>query len=403
MEDERPFLGKDHASAPVGAPDATAEELEQQVISLRQQFQEMDRDFALAHKSLTATPARILRSPIQDGVLYRFVQEFGRHPQDAGFVIVTSSDPDDRAVCRAANAADPSANTFFCSDDRPDQWIAYDFGSQTVTPVAYLIQTANFVEDSIHPRSWVLEGSLDGGSWIALDQRNDSAALNGPNLIGTFHIAAPMALKLLRLRQTGLNAAGNHILAFQYFDLFTQRPRLHFPLHITEPFNGVIAYLNELIGGNVAERGGIEVLGTPRSGEAADRPSNVASLDDYAGAFWSVDEPGQALTYDFKDRRVVVTHYALRSAAARRAHVPYLRSWVLEASADGGEWVAIDARENEKALNAPLAVAAFRVSGEKEARLVRIRQTAPNHAGAPAGAENALVVSAWEIFGELIG
>jgi hypothetical protein len=58
----------------------------------------------------------------------------------------------------------------------------------------------------------------------------------------------------------------------------------------------------------------------------------------------------QALTHDFKERRLEVSHYALRSAGPTGAHVPYLPSWVLGVSADRDDWLTVDAREKEKDL-----------------------------------------------------
>jgi hypothetical protein len=61
-----------------------------------------------------------------------------------------------------------------------------------------------------------------------------------------------------------------------------------------EPFNGIIPCASELIGGDAGERGGIAMLRKLRHDELGDRPSNVMSLDDYAGASPSVDSGAHA-------------------------------------------------------------------------------------------------------------
>jgi hypothetical protein len=298
-------------------------------------------------------------------------------------------------VTCAKNASDPSPDSCFCSDDLPDQWIAYQFANRKLTPVAYLIQSCNFIEGSIHPKSWVVEGSLDGKSWVELDRRTNVGDLNGPSAIVTFSVSNRRECSIVKLRQTGANHAGNNCFAFVYFDILTERPRLSFELRRSDPFNGIVGYLNR------ANRT-VVVSGTPRSNAAEDAPSNATQFEDFEGRFWSANAPGQTLTYDFADRAVVVRAYAIRSAENKRVNLPYLRAWEIEISDDGAKWAVVDHREGVEALNGPAAVGTFTIAKPGQGRFVRIRQTGENHPGAEKGFENSLVVSAWEIYGDLI-
>jgi hypothetical protein len=75
-----------------------------------------------------------------------------------------------------------------------------------------------------------------------------------------------------------------------------------------------------------------------------------------------------------------------------------LRSWVIEGAADAGaEWVEIDRRQDDTSLKDFKAVRIFEVAAPRQIRMVRIRQTGPNHAG-----KSELILSVWEIFGALI-
>jgi hypothetical protein len=400
MAEEQLFAGKSHAKA---LRQPTADELVREIAALRERLAIVQANNAHDAKSLVPLPRQTARSPMTDGILFGLAAGTGQSAAASGAVVVASSDVSADPRCGAQNAADCSTSCCFCTEDRPNQWISYDFRSAPITPVAYLIQSCNFVEGSIHPRSWVLEGSPNGENWTEIDRRTNLPDLNGPQNIGTFTISRPAEWRFVRLTQTQPNHAKNNVFAFLYFDLLARIPRLRFELKPTDPFNGLIAYLNTTIGGNAADRGAIAVTGTPRGDAAEDRPANAVDFDDCAGRFWSANGPGQTLVYDFKERVIVPTHYAIRSGTSRFTHLPYLRSWAIETSADGAAWAEIDRREGVDELDAPAAVATFEIAERKEARFVRIRQTGENHRGAGSGFENSLVISAWEIFGELLG
>jgi hypothetical protein len=65
--------------------------------------------------------------------------------------------------------------------------------------------------------------------------------------------------------------------------------------------------------------------------------------------------------------------------------------------------MVVDRRDRVATLNGPGAVGTFVVAERAEGRFVRLKQTGENHPGAGKGFENSLVVSAWEVYGELIG
>jgi hypothetical protein len=70
----------------------------------------------------------------------------------------------------------------------------------------------------------VLEGSIDGASWVELDHRENDTSLNSQGAIGTFDIASSSDYRYIRLRQIGVNSSGNHELvlnAIEFFGLLT--------------------------------------------------------------------------------------------------------------------------------------------------------------------------------------
>jgi hypothetical protein len=138
-------------------------------------------------------------------------------------------------------------------------------------------------------------------------------------------------------------------------------------------FEGLICHLGKCCGGNPHEKRIICAGGTPSNGSSSHQGQNVADLqtDLY---FHSKGDAGQWLCYDFKDMRVAVTHYILRSHGGS-VNGYHLRSWVLEGSEDGSKWTEIDGRDNDSSLNGPKAIGTFEVRTVIESRFIRLRAT----------------------------
>ena len=172
-------------------------------------------------------------------------------------------------------------------------------------------------------------------------------------------------------------------------------PKRVFTLNKREPLSGIIAYLTLKCRGNVHEK---EVVTITSSGVYGDEfsPKNAASLgtDSY---FWSDAKPGSSICLDFKNRRVVVTGYSIRSCWDPKGG-RHLKSWVLEGSTNGRMWHDIDRRENEKELNGEGATGTFPASSVRKERFkyVQLRQTDHNQRG-----DDFLTLSSLEIFGVL--
>jgi hypothetical protein len=103
--------------------------------------------------------------------------------------------------------------------------------------------------------------------------------------------------------------------------------------------------------------------------------------------------------YDFKARRIVPTHYSIRSP--ERPNGPGYgndpKSWLVEISTDGESWVEIDRRENNSELAAEGVTRTFEVSRNQRCRHIRLVNIGRNHQG-----YDCLCILALEIFGSLI-
>jgi hypothetical protein len=156
----------------------------------------------------------------------------------------------------------------------------------------------------------------------------------------------------------------------------------------------LIRYLSEACGGNPHDKRLICVTGTAYSDGLADQPRNAADrqTDSY---FFSGSGTGQWLCYDFKDMRVAVTDYVLRSSA-NPIGWRHLRSWVIEGSDDSANWVELDRRQDEGTLNGPRSISSFEVRNVTECRYIRLRGIGPSWKG-----DNHLLFSAFDLFGGL--
>ena len=164
-------------------------------------------------------------------------------------------------------------------------------------------------------------------------------------------------------------------------------------------FEGVIAHLTRQCGGNIHQRGIVNVTannvarGLPPWDCA---PQNVVDLGTNS-CYHSNDRVDTCITFDFKVHRVIPKSYSLKSNGWG-PECDHLRSWVLEVSKDGASFVTADQRDNNKDLNGSFAKGHFKIQfvPRDAVRFIRLRQTQPNHHGY--GYVN---FAALEIFGSL--
>jgi hypothetical protein len=181
--------------------------------------------------------------------------------------------------------------------------------------------------------------------------------------------------------------------------LLTWRSRLDIPVKGAESLDGIISYLSKRHEGNVHDTGVVTLTATSVD---RDQPrwhpkcaADLASLS----AFCSKNALGQWICWDFREMRILPTHYTI--------HADYLKSWVIEGSLDGESWTELD-RQIETLVLANRARASwgrsndkfygtrFPVSPSAEFRFIRL-----SHAGKSVTGLDCLSVVAVEFFGTL--
>jgi hypothetical protein len=182
--------------------------------------------------------------------------------------------------------------------------------------------------------------------------------------------------------------------------------------------DGIIAHRTRECGGNVHDHSVVNVTSgsfeketcgaNPHSGAYGSCPhsaaKNAADLETnscFISAFRRKEEDiphmrNNWVCYDFKERGIVPTHYAIRAFSCDPGD-QHLKSWLVETSADEKRWQVVAREEGTKQLNGRWLTGTFPVAGGGECRFIRLVDIGRNHPGT-----DCLLITAWEIFGSLI-
>jgi hypothetical protein len=149
-----------------------------------------------------------------DGIIASLTKSYDGNVHDRKIVAITARTIfHNRPRMAPRNVADFQEFSVFRSKDAPSQWIRYDFNEMRVAPTHYSIRS----DDKCCPKSWVLEGSVEGTIWIELDRREDNDTFH----LHTFPIFySTEQFQLIRFRQTGLNYDQNNTLSISAFEVF---------------------------------------------------------------------------------------------------------------------------------------------------------------------------------------
>jgi hypothetical protein len=159
------------------------------------------------------------------------------------------------------------------------------------------------------------------------------------------------------------------------------------------PWSGLIAHLTELCGGNVHEKQVVEITcSSTGRGHCWDVVNYRSDIH------WDTNNVLNSwIQFDFKDRIVSVTHYALKSRE-EDSHHPL--QWTLNGSMDGQTWTILDI-QNTQELRGSSKTSIFRCndgsSGSHFYRYIRLLQTGKNSSG-----YDFLVLSNAEFFGLML-
>jgi hypothetical protein len=169
---------------------------------------------------------------------------------------------------------------------------------------------------------------------------------------------------------------------------------IHCPWKPDENMNGIIAHLARENGENVHDKGAVTVTAKSvhedPSFPGCYHPRHLVTLDRLR-QFMSADEPDQWICWDFHDIRIHPTHYEIQGPGGGAA---IMRSWVVESSTDGVEWVEIDRQIGDMARHRRPALETFQMATLVNCRFIRLTQIGTN-----GNDSNVLAICTLELYG----
>lgn len=156
-----------------------------------------------------------------------------------------------------------------------------------------------------------------------------------------------------------------------------------------DPFKGIISHLSTKCGGNVHERGIVEITASSTYGDNQPHMVTDYGWNDY---WWSYSLENSWIMFEFKTVSVSPTGYSLKSGGSGGEH---LLKWVIEGSNDNKLWMVLDERDTSE-LNGEYITRSYSLSSPNDAffRSLRLRQT-----GKSSYESDTLMLSEIEFFG----
>lgn len=152
---------------------------------------------------------------------------------------------------------------------------------------------------------------------------------------------------------------------------------LEFKYEEGKEFNGIIRHLLNETNNNIEKE--LDITSSSVNGDSR-KPKFSISFDDQSKFFQSQSENNGWLRFDFKNHRVIPTHYTIRSY---NYSPHYLMTWNLEGSNDNTTWTLIDSQTNCQHLIGKLKTHTFSINEDKqkEYQYIRIRITGSSQTG----------------------
>jgi hypothetical protein len=155
----------------------------------------------------------------------------------------------------------------------------------------------------------------------------------------------------------------------------------------------LIHHLTDICGGNVHERGIVEI-----SCSSTERNQCWQVVDYNWTDYWhSMNSANSWIQFDFKNREVFINRYALKP---HKGSSNFLVQWTLAGPRDGTVWELIDSRNTQelvKALDSKMFDCSSQSNERRFYRYIRLTQTGKTSSG-----QDYLILTNVEFFGSLI-
>jgi hypothetical protein len=138
---------------------------------------------------------------------------------DLNIISITASSVGSPQSYPLRNLADFENRTYFSTRNEANSWICYDFKDMRVKLTHYSLR-ATREGSTCFLQSWILDGSVDGKSWVEMDRHEKDSSLNHREAIATFNIASSSNYRYIRLCQIGPTTRGDHYLLLNSIEFF---------------------------------------------------------------------------------------------------------------------------------------------------------------------------------------
>jgi hypothetical protein len=180
--------------------------------------------------------------PVPNGIIARLTRDCGGNLHGRNVVAVThgpfAKETDDPSPLwriyqnhpnwAAKDVINMETDSLFFSGCRPSEddiphtrnnWICYGFNQMTV-PTHYADRTNWGGPGAAHPKSWLVETSVDGKRWRQVAREENTEQPNGEHFAGTFPVAGAEKCSFIRLVNIGRSPKGTDILAIPAWEIF---------------------------------------------------------------------------------------------------------------------------------------------------------------------------------------
>ena len=141
-------------------------------------------------------------------------------------------------------------------------------------------------------------------------------------------------------------------------------------------FNGIIKYLENKHGKNIHEEG---IISISASSSDRNKPEQVINYD-WNDHWFSNKSQNNWLEIDFKNRKVKINGYSIKTYDNQDSMNCHLKNWIIEGSKDRNKWIEIDKKENNYDLNGANFQHYFPISQTTDDfQYIRIRCIGINH------------------------
>jgi hypothetical protein len=202
---------------------STVQKLEADLTRMEIDSQDVIGTFKSLHQGVIDLPGekrlRQVEIPMKaakslDGMISYLTKKHGGNVQEKGIVTITSKSVYRRGQRYAlSNVADLTSDSRFCSEDASAEWICWDFREMRIRPTHYTMK-------GVLLKSWAIEGSIDGKSWMEIDRQTDNQDFKKDAHQASFAFSKPAEFRFIRMTQTGKNHFGDDSLALCAVEFF---------------------------------------------------------------------------------------------------------------------------------------------------------------------------------------